>query len=203
MMCNGLLMSEEGLFLFHFNLEKTLWCPLGYIFLKNMLCCCVQHGYIRYRTLWRFFRLYSLHATEIYIIILFFHMLQLVVFYFRSNFEALLPLHFSAYCFLAKIRHFIPNYYDFNWCCNWPHIAICLVVYMYEYHLSIFLSHSQMVFLSWQCLIPWRRGTQLRLLFVCMFLLFLLALIMCILSRYLLYPALLRPLPHFPGLAFH
>lgn len=94
------------------------------------------------------FRLYSLHATEIYIVILLFHMLQLVVFYFKSNFKVLLPLHFSAYCFLAKTRHFIPNYYDFNSCCNWHHIAIYAVVYMYKYHLSIFLSHLQTKFLA-------------------------------------------------------
>lgn len=118
-----------------------------YLFKEHGLLLCVT-WLLMVQEIVMIFRLYSLHATEKYIIILFFHMLQLVVFYFRSNFKVLLPLHFSAYCFLAKTRHFIPNYYDFNFCCNWHHIAIYLVVYMCEYHLSIFLSHSQTVFLS-------------------------------------------------------
>lgn len=114
-----------------------------------------------------------------------------------------LPLNFPAWCFLAKTRHFIPHYDDFILYCNWHHIAIYLVDYIYGYHLSIFFSDFQTKFLSWQCSVPSRRGTHLHLLFVCMFLLFLLALTMCILSYYLLYSALMRPLPCFPGLAFH
>lgn len=149
------------------------------------------------------FRLYSLRVTDICIILIF-HKLQLVVFYFRSNFKGdAASLNFPAWCFLAKARHFIPYCDDFNSCCNWHHIAIYLVDYMYGYHLSIFFSNFQTKFLSWQRSIPSRRGMHLHLLFVCMFLLFLLAFTVCILSCYLLYLALLRPLPCFPGLAFH
>lgn len=44
------------------------------------------------------FGLYSLHATEMYIIILFFYMLQFIIFLLRDNFsfKVMLPLHFSA-----------------------------------------------------------------------------------------------------------
>lgn len=45
--------------------------PLSYVFLKNMLCCYVWHSYVWYRKAVMVFRLYSWHATEIYIIMLF------------------------------------------------------------------------------------------------------------------------------------
>lgn len=94
------------------------------------------------------FRLYSLHVTDICIILIF-HMLQLVVFYFRSNFKGdAASLNFPAWCFLAKTRHLIPYCDGFNLCCNWHHIAIYLVDYMYGYHLSIFFSNFQTKFLS-------------------------------------------------------
>ena len=132
--CNSLLMSEEGVLLCFTSIEKkkkSLVSSRIYLFKERALLLSVTWLHM-VQEIVMIFKLYSLHATEIYIIILFFHMLQLVVFYFRSNFKVLLPLPFSAYCFLAKTRHFIPNYYDFNLCCNWHHVSIYPVVYMYE-----------------------------------------------------------------------
>lgn len=167
-----------------------------------MLGCSVWYGYIWYRTCAGFQVIFTACDWHMYYPDLSYATVG--GFYFRSNFKGdAASLNFPAWCFLAKTRHFIPYCDGFNLCCNWHHIAIYLVDYMYGYHLSIFFSNFQTKFLSWECSIPSRRGMHLHLLFVCMFLLFLLALTMCILSCYLLYPALLRPLPHFPGLAFH
>lgn len=111
---------------YHFTSIKKNTSSVLYNFFKEhtwLFCVMWQH---MVQEIVMVFRLYSLHVTDICIILIF-HMLQLVVFYFRSNFKGdAASLNFPAWCFLAKTRHFIPYCDDFILCCNWHHIAIYL-----------------------------------------------------------------------------
>ena len=80
MMCNSLLMSEDAVLLtFHINWKKNPNISRIYLFKEYALLLCEIWLHM-VQEIVMIFRLYSLHATEIYIVILFFHMLQLVVF---------------------------------------------------------------------------------------------------------------------------